>query len=90
MGVSELCQAWLLLSQVFLLRAISSSRLIEISQIWWRLVLFGRHQQALSAQVICFPANEDKTVGLGATILFPIRPGIWIATVAFVDSPGAR
>ena len=50
---------------------LSLSRLLEIAQIGWRLILAGRHQVAVAAHEIVLLADDDVIVVLGAIILVP-------------------
>jgi hypothetical protein len=52
---------------------LSFPRLFEISQIRWRLVFAGRHQQAIRAHEVVFPANKDLGIVLAAQLLTPLR-----------------
>src|ERR1700735_3359491 len=74
---------WLLLPSRYLLQSSyatsrfaprpspSLPRLVEISQIWRRLVLHGGHQEAVPAEEIDFLADADMHVVLGAHGLLP-------------------
>jgi hypothetical protein len=68
----------------------SPLRVLEISQIRRRLVLLGRHQEAIGAQEIVFFANHDLRVVLGAIRFGPVRTRIRVAPVSFVHRPGPR
>src|SRR5437660_5060676 len=66
------------------------SRWFEISQIRRRLVLLGRHQEAICAQHIVLLADFDVIVVLGAVDLAPVRPRIWLAAIALGHRPRTR
>ena len=68
----------------------SPLRLLEISQIRWRLVFLGRHQEAFGAQEIVLFANDNLRVVLGAIRFGPVRTRIRVAPVSFVHRPGPR
>src|ERR1700730_8263564 len=68
----------------------SFPRLLEVSQIGWRLILLGGHQEAISAQEIVFRADDDLVVALGAESLAPVRMRIGVAPKGLVDAPGPR
>jgi hypothetical protein len=64
--------------------------LFEISQVWWRLILLGRHQEPIRASEIVFSADHDVRVALAATCFRPPWTRIWVAPKYLVDAPRPR
>src|SRR5215470_2344787 len=62
----------------------------EISQIGRRLILLGRHQEAVGAEEVPLPANLDMGVALGADALAPDRARILHAAIFFDRRPRTR
>src|SRR5438105_2347705 len=67
----------------------SLSRLVEISQIRRRLILFDRHQEAVRAEEIVLLADNNVDVVLDADVFPPPDRSLGCnATVVFDHGPG--
>src|SRR5215467_3269915 len=63
--------------------------LVEISQIWRRLILFDRHQEAVRAEEIILLADNNVDVVLDADVFPPPDRSLGCnATVVFDHGPG--
>jgi hypothetical protein len=80
---------WPLVNESYAIRVSARLGALEISQIWERLVLPGRHQQPIRAEHVVFPADGDMIV-LAAIFFGPSRPWIWIAPIALHHGPRLR
>src|SRR5579883_831195 len=65
-------------------------RLLEIAQVRRRLVLAGRHQETVSAQVIGFTADLRPGISFLADEFSPVGPRAGVANIAAGHGPGAR
>src|SRR6266849_3980014 len=69
----------------------SLSRLFEIPQIGRRLILAGRHQHSVAAQIVVFASDHDLPVIFIADEFWPLGGlQIGIADISFVDGPRPR
>src|SRR5262245_37532600 len=65
-------------------------RLLEVSQIWWRLVLTDRHQQAVTTQVVAFRADGAHRRVLGAVSLGPVGARTRITHILLIAAARPR
>src|SRR5262245_34716195 len=61
-------------------------RLLEIPKVGRRLILPGRHQKAVTVNVVVFPADNDVMIVFVAVVLEPFD--LAFAPVALVHGPG--
>src|SRR5262249_34368969 len=62
-------------------------RLLEITQIRRRLVLAGRHEQAVGAEHVILPADADMRIVLGTDFLDPIVVRIGVPGIFLLHAP---
>src|SRR4029453_7234503 len=69
----------------------SLPRQVEIAQIRWRLILLGRHQEAVGTEEIVLLADDDMNVVFGADVLAPPDRSLGgDAAIVLDDGPGTR